>query len=173
MNLFKHSLIVLLSIFFVHLKAIDEHQMNMLKAGGSLLASGGMIYIFDKAGNCRIIQDTASAIGVSPDDVGRVAALSGGLVALSFFGSKENKEAFQKLALRAPIAAAVAGVTFTKTFQEIVRRIPVVGNSITCENEKCKGICNKCKLTKTVLAIGVYRLVDTLIDSKFKAQTNK
>lgn len=82
------------------------------------------------------------------------------MVAASLFANKDTAAGFQQLACRAPIAAGVAGIVCTKTFQDIIKHVPIVGSYVSCKNTECTGICSDCKLTKIALAIGIYRAVD-------------
>ncbi len=68
-----------------------------------------------------------------------------------------------------PLALILAKVvTTTQLYNKILGKIPVIGNHLTCHNEECEGMCNKCKLKKHLIAIIVANaikesgLVDTI-----------
>lgn len=138
----------------------DVDGANMAKAAGGLLLSGVAKYATDELSKKEAVKRFSENTGVDAQDLGNVISISGGMLSLSLIANDKTSEGLQNLSWRAPIAAAVAGITCTRTFQKIARHVPVIGSCITCSNEECKGICDKCKLTKITIVIGVYRAVD-------------
>lgn len=107
------------------------------------------------------IKKFSEKTGVDTQDIGNVISISGGMLSLSLIANQDTAVGLQTLSWRAPIAALVAGVVCTKPFQHIAKHVPVIGSCITCsDQQECCGICKKCKLTKIIIAIGVYRAVD-------------
>lgn len=133
---------------------------DMAMAVGGLALSGVAKWGSDKASENEAIKEFSQTVGINAKDVGNVISISGGMLSLSLIANDDTAEGMRKLSWRAPIAALVSGVVCTKTFQDIAKRVPVIGSSMTCDNEKCTGICTDCKLTKATVVIGVYRAVD-------------
>ncbi len=154
--------LVLLSAQIFNLQTLNAEASNedMVKAGAGLLGSGVVIYITDEFGNNHRVKQVGEKTGINPKDAANVVAISGGLVALSYIAKENTQKGLRDLAWRAPIAAGVAAIVYTETFQKIAKHVPVIGKTITCDNHECKGICNNCKLTKTTIAIGIYRMVN-------------
>ncbi|MBI2774462.1 hypothetical protein HYX58_00430 [Candidatus Dependentiae bacterium] len=161
-QLFRVSLFAsVIAIALNHsIKADDAANRNMAFAVGGLVASGGVKYFTDKASKKPLVKKFSEKTGVDAQDVGNVISISGGALSLSLLTNKEAADGLRQLSWRAPIAAAVAGITCTQTFQEVAKHIPVIGSAVVCANEECKGVCDRCKLTKITIAIGVYRAVD-------------
>lgn len=136
------------------------NSTNMAKAAGGLFLSGLAKWGADELSKQEIVQDFSEKTGVQAHDVGNVITISGGMLSLSLIANKDTAQGLQNLSWRASIAAGVAGIVCTKTFQNIVKHVPVIGSCISCENKGCEGLCSNCKLTKITLAIGVYRAVD-------------
>ncbi|HEX2977635.1 MAG TPA: hypothetical protein VHO47_00730 [Candidatus Babeliales bacterium] len=138
----------------------EASGIDMAKAAGGLLLSGAAKYATDELSKKEAVKKFSEKTGIDAQDAGNVISISGGMLSLSLIANDKTSDGLQNLSWRAPIAAAVAGITCTRTFQNIARHVPVIGSCITCNNEECKGICDKCKLTKITIAIGVYRAVD-------------
>lgn len=133
---------------------------KMAYAAAALIGSGVANYGAKKMSSNELVKKAGHSVGINPIDVGRVATLSGGLLAMSCIAEESLKDGLIGFAWRAPVAALVIGATQTKAFQEIVQNVPVIGGCVTCDDEDCPGVCNKCKLTKTVMTLGVWRMVD-------------
>lgn len=130
---------------------------------GGLFLSGLAKWGADELSKQKIVQDFSKKTGVQAHDVGNVITISGAMLSLSLIVNKDTAQELQNLSWRAPIAAGVAGIVCTNTFQNIVKHVPVIRSCISCiscENKSCEGLCSNCKLTKITLAIGVYRAVD-------------
>ena len=85
-------------------------------------------------------------------------------LAASFLVKDDLADGVFQFSWRAPICAAVASAVYTKPFQNIVSNV-IPGRPALCKNEHCSGICNKCMLTKSVIFMGVYKMLDVVIDS--------
>jgi hypothetical protein len=150
---------VLLSVLLIA-GNINADGKDMAYAAAALLGAGVAQYGAKKLSNNQLVRNVGNSVGINPVDVGRVAALSGGLLAISCIADKGLKDGLIAFAWRAPVAALVVGVTQTRAFQEIAQNVPVVGACVTCDDENCQGTCNQCKLTKNIISLGVWRMVD-------------
>ena len=147
----------------VHAECVD-----MAKAAVALFASGAAQYGAKKLSDNQTVRTVGKTVGMNPMDVGRVATLACGLWSMSFIAEKGIKKGLIELAWKAPIAALVVGATQTKTFQEIAQNVPIIGGCITCDSHDCQGVCNDCKLTKTVISLGMWRAIDSGISPWLK-----
>ncbi|MEX0940151.1 MAG: hypothetical protein WDZ41_02235 [Candidatus Babeliales bacterium] len=157
------SIAIIFSFLNSNMQAMDHN--NTLKAIGALFGAGAVNYLTEKASENSTVKKCAENIAINPTDVGKVIGISGSLAALSFLTDNDKAEGLRNLAWRTPVAGGIAAIVYTETFQNIVRRIPGIGAHVTCENSKCTGICNDCKLTKTAIAIGLYRVTDFIFEA--------
>jgi hypothetical protein len=165
MNTYKYSKLFLISLLagnFCRCNAAVE-GLDIAKTVMALFGSGAAKYTAKKMSEVETVKSIAEVVNISPLDAGKVLALSGGLYAISIMAKDDISSTLKQLAFRAPIAAVVIAGTQTKAFQAIASNVPVIGDCITCEEKDCKGVCEKCKLTKTVITIGVWKAMDSTL----------
>ena len=155
----KIALLALISVAGIS-KAADSDYTAIQGIVGGVVASTAVKYAIEKAATTELVKAGSEAADVSPADLSKLGGLATGLVCFALVTSNaDSKKSFNHLAKLVAPCALVLWATSTKTFREIAKRVPLIGEYFDCSNEECQGSCKDCRLTKGVLSVGTYLAV--------------
>ncbi len=131
----------------------------------SLAGAGVAILAAEKAGENPTVRRISRVINISPEDGKGVIGTSAGLFVISTFANDKVSAVTRSYSWRVPIYAAVGGAVTSKAFNEIVKRVPFVGQYLGgCSNVQCEGSCNNCKVRKGMVVTAVWVAITPLLN---------
>lgn len=142
---------------------LDPKAQAGVAIGLAALSSYAAETLSEKA----MVKTMAHHCGVDTKDACKVVSIASGLYGLSMLTEKHIGEGLRSMAKRVPLAAAVIRATTSETFGSVAQHIPVVGKSFVCKETGCTGLCKRCVLSKGVLGIGTYTMLDAVLTKAF------
>lgn len=165
----KLSLVLLSGLIAFQSNALIGNDVDpRVTTAAVLLASGVVMAGAKKVQHATVVKKASEQTGIAAQDAANVIGISASCFALSGMVNPEMQKGLIRFSVRAPIAAAVTGITTTKTFQSIVKEIPLIGQYLGCDNPDCQGVCDQCRLTKGITTIALYFAVDAALNSLMK-----
>ncbi len=161
----KIALLALISVVGMSKAAdADNDYTPLVGLAGGVIGHTIVKYAIEKAAETELVKTAAEAADVGPADIGRLGGLGTALATYAYLTSDKNsKKSLNHFAKLVAPCAFMFWLSSTKTFREVAKRVPIIGEYFDCSNEECQGSCKDCRLTKGVLAVGTYQLAKVAV----------
>jgi len=150
---------------FVFGLAVTALCKNMVKKGREEHSKGAFLSSF------------CTSIGINQTDLSNVVGFTGVLSSFAVVANKKIGNECKRFAFQAPLSIAVSYLVTRRPVRSFFCEIPGIGDYLGCSNYKsdtkrvdgdCKGICQSCFLTNSILFLGTFTGTGKLIASCFK-----
>jgi hypothetical protein len=125
-----------------------------------LLLGAGAFYGAQELHKSEKFESIMSKTNVSVKEWKAVLEIMAGCAVLGLIGNQSLTNTLNSFFVRAPIVAGITMLVTSKTFNQIVSKIPYIGKPIGgCDNVECQGCCNECKARKAMMVIVLFNSI--------------
>lgn len=122
-------------------------------AAGTTVIIAGIPFVADQAGKL-VSSDMSKKSGVGARNLG-TSASAAVLTGVVLSGAQRPRVCSSENRVKTGLSFVASTAVLSKKGQELVRKVPVVGYYLTCDNPDCQGVCGKCQNTKALQATAI------------------
>lgn len=152
----KYLLIGLLVSFcssrIVAMKPIDEWDTKT-RTAAALASSACLLGVGSLIAKSDATKVVAPWCNMSAKDLGAVVGVTTALGAASLFCERDMSRALRSWAFQVPCLALSSAVMQSRSFNLLLKHVPVLGKYVACQNKGCNGICEECKCRKGIVQV--------------------